>query len=166
MNFVIKSLIFISTLLFTAGCEVVTVDGNNPNNNPDAGLIPNDIDYPATSAELEQMLTNSDQKTWSSSAFEIEGISGFQSCRLDDQIMLTANGTFSYNGGDVLCGAEDRNRIRGGSWEVDFETRTISIVTDNEDQFDLLIESVNDVKIIFSGFYFGLEITGEFEANE
>lgn len=90
--------------------------------------IDSPVGMPESEAAFMAALTNDDSRQWQAVTFELEGLSGFQNCRLDDAFTFFADGTYRYDGGAVLCGGADDLRIKTGIWEVNFDN--LSIVFD------------------------------------
>ena len=96
-------------------CDIVEV---TPDQNPN-GSGGNSSDMinrgseiiPADSVEFAALLHGNSSRVWSAEQFTLAGLNVFQSCRLDDQIQLINDGTYSYDGGDLLCGAEDNQQF-------------------------------------------------------
>lgn len=118
-----KSTLIISALLALMSinaCSVVELE------TPDQLDIASPLGTPATEAELLAELTNSDSREWQALTFQLEGLEGFQSCRLDDTFIFFDNGTYRYDGGEVLCGGADNTRVKTGLWELDFANLEIT----------------------------------------
>lgn len=143
-------------------CDVVTL---NDNSTPEPQLdesISSTQSYPATPGEVVQFLSNSNTKQWQASGFTIEGLTGFQPCRMDDQIVLNADGTYEYSGGEALCGAEDNASVKTGKWSINFEDRIFTVDADTDNSFELIMDSVSEDEVVLTGSYFGLDIAARF----
>lgn len=145
-------------------CSVVSLDSGLVPLGPDDSIIFEDI-YPASAEVANDILTGSSTRSWSSKSFTIEEISGLQQCRLDDQIVIDMDGTFSFDGGDLLCGAEDNTKIKNGSWALDYTARTITFTPADSDPIALYIEMLTGTEIVISSSYVGLEVVGKFGSN-
>ena len=141
-------------------CNVMSIEPLGSENNISFENI-----YPNSIENANTILTGSGTRSWSSNSFTIEGISGFQPCRLDDQIVMNMDGSFSYDGGDVLCGAEDNMQIKSGSWNLNYTTRTLTFVPNTGDPVELYIEMLTDQEVVFSANYIGLDILGKLSKN-
>mgnify|MGYP000120634159 CR=1 FL=1 len=107
-------------LISISACSVVELE------TPEQLDIASPLGTPATEAELLAELTNSDSREWQALTFQLEGLDGFQSCRLDDTFIFFDNGTYRYDGGEVLCGGADDARVKTGLWEIDFDNLAIT----------------------------------------
>lgn len=109
------SLLMALMMGLVVSCSLVDLEEPGPTAPVDApeGL-------PATEAAFLSALAGDESRVWSALTFELEGLSGFQLCRLDDTFTFFADGTYRYDGGEVLCGGADDQRIKTGIWELDF----------------------------------------------
>ncbi len=103
-----------------SGCSLVELDSPAPQAD-----VASPIGTPASEAAFMSALTNDDMREWEAVTFELEGLNGFQTCRLDDSFSFLNDGTYRYDGGEVLCGGADDQRIKTGVWEIDFDNLTI-----------------------------------------
>ena len=156
-------------VLLIGSCTLVDLDnppadGSGNGNGQSAEVItgpntvPNDLDT------MLIYLRNESSKVWNASGFTIFGLSGFQDCRLDDVITLNADGTFSYDGGETLCGAEDNQRERSGTWEYD-ETQNMLTFLEGNSRFSAEITGLNNNQIVLKSRYIGLDINGSYRSN-
>lgn len=99
-----------------SGCSLVDLDSPAPQVEIDSP-----IGMPASEAAFMTALTNDDMREWEAVTFELEGLQGFQNCRLDDTFSFFNDGTYRYDGGAVLCGGADDQRVKTGVWEIDFD---------------------------------------------
>lgn len=153
-----KSIYGLLVLIFAVSisCEVVTIEENTPN-------IAFTESFPDDLASLNSALTNESNRTWNITGFKLGESSSFQTCRLDDALALNADGTYSYDGGNELCGSEDNSRFKTGTWEVDFDSRTMYFDKGTEHEVEVFIESCQGSKVVFSSQYFGMKVLGQFE---
>ena len=172
-NILTSIVIFSIVLIGFSSCELVELeemqqqvgmqDPMDPED-PVESLVPTSI--PNNTDTVMQYLTNGTIKTWNALAFTIEDISGLQQCRLDDVIELNIDGTYTYDGGNVLCGAEDNTQTRQGTWM--FSMEDLELVFDegtpNETVTELTGLDKNSVAI--SGSYFGLDVLGVYNNVE
>ena len=84
---------------------------------PEQISVPSPIGTPDLEASLVSDLFNDDSREWQALTFQLEGLDGFQSCRLDDTFIFFGDGTYRYHGGEVLCGGADDTRVKTGLWE-------------------------------------------------
>lgn len=152
------------TLTICQACGITTLTGEDILG-PSVPSIAVVDEYPTTSSELMTILAGSENNTWDATGFEINGIKGFQNCRLDDQILLNSDGTYSYNGGEDLCGAEDNVKTKTGTWEANFGNRTLTFDKGTDRQATGEIATATDIKLILRGDYMGWELTGQYEIN-
>ena len=153
--------ILISALTIQA-CSVVEGDFVEQDNSTDLTF---DNVFPTSSIDANNILRGDVTKSWETSAFTIESANGFQTCRLDDQIVLDADGTYAYDGGSVLCGAEDNEKNRSGSWTLDVDARLLILDEGTDNEFSLYVESLVESEIVVSTSYRGLAILGKFRSN-
>lgn len=170
-----KSLQFfskISLILFIlalSSCDVIELETAPSSNNPsDQGNDPQgDIDGPTTipndSDTFDAYLVGDSAKTWSAAAFTLEGISGFQDCRLDDQMILTVDGTYFFDGGSNFCGGEDQAQA-AGTYQVSFEDATVNFTLGTE-SFPGIITGLTEDELVITGSYLGLRIEARYTSQ-
>lgn len=155
------TLIFLSIISVYA-CNIVSLDESTSTiDNLQSITIVNN--FPLNSASLNTILTNQSTKSWTVTGFTIGGSNTFQNCRLGDKIVLNSNGSYSYDGGSQLCGAEDNKKIKSGSWEADFDNRILYFDRGTINEIEVYIETCESSKVIISTRYFGMAILGQFE---
>lgn len=159
-----KYLIFLGLFVFFQACEVATLNEENDPALTGGGVLNGMGSFPATVEELETLLAGGTSREWTPVGFTIEGLTGSQPCRMDDNIQLNANGTYTYDGGPELCGAEDDTRIKSGSWSINFVTKTILLESEQDGQFTLTLAGTTADEVAFSGSYFGLEVLARYKA--
>ncbi len=125
----------------------------------------NMVEPPSDSAQLAQKLHGDVSKTWSTVAFTIEGMDGLLDCRLDDIMVLSADGTYRFNSNGTRCGMEDAE-TKAGVWSFDEEALTLTF----DDGFTASISSLTDSQIVLSGVYSNrligdFDIVGSFETK-
>ena len=120
-------------------------------------------EYPMTEADLMIALANDETKKWEATGFTMQLIDNFQSCRLDDVLSLNNNGTYNYDGGNVLCGAEDNERLKSGVWELNYQERKLIFDRGTSEEVELYIEEASDTKVIVSSTYMQLKVVGRYE---
>lgn len=166
------------SLMFTlllGSCTIVQVDEETLTSNDDDDAVTDGVDLgsesiPSDEDTFGQMLHNNSSKTWSAIEFSIEGMSAFLTCRLDDSITLSSDGTYLYDGGQDLCGAEDDIQIRTGSWSFDFATHELILEPGTENEASAIVMTLNDDVLTFTGVYesdvFGdFDIEGRYSSN-
>ncbi|UXX80050.1 lipocalin family protein [Reichenbachiella carrageenanivorans] len=151
-----RKYIWICLLVFW-GCSVVTEDGEIGTE-----AFTFDDSFPASAIDAYTYLLGGASRTWITVAFTIDGVNGVQKCRLDDQIVLKDDQTYAYDGGNTLCGAEDDQKTKSGTWLLETSTRTLTFDegTDRESQF--FIESLTDKEIVVSSHYYSWKVMGKF----
>ena len=113
------SLITLLALITLNACGVVELE------TPAQESVASPIGTPDSQASLVSSLTNDDSREWQALTFQLEGLNGFQSCRLDDTFIFFDDGTYRYDGGEVLCGGADDARVKTGLWEINFDALQI-----------------------------------------
>lgn len=164
--------LFLLALIFMVSCDVVELDTPPAPANPgqpetpteEAGAITGPNTVPQDEASFLALLLGDgvDSKTWAAAQFTLEGFSGFQDCRLDDQMTLFADNTYDFDGGNISCGGEDQAEADGG-WSFDFATSQITFGLGSE-QFSGTITGLSETQLVITGSYLGLEIEARFDA--
>lgn len=157
-NFNLSYWILIIIFTTTLSCEVVSIDEALPS------IIEFSEAFPDNAGTLNAALTNESSRSWKITGFKLGSNSNFQSCRLDDALVLNNDGTYNYDGGNELCGSEDNVRLKSGVWEVDFESRTMIFDKGTDNEIEIFIESCQNSIVVFSSQYFGMKILGQFES--
>ncbi len=131
-NSLFATLLLGAILAVFTSCEVLDDPASSQGDNPNTDVPAEDaIDRGSGNVTLEAaafaaLLHNDSSKTWAADQFTIEGFSLFQQCRLDDVMTLHNDGTYNYDGGNQLCGAEDDTRLRTGTYTFDVDAATIT----------------------------------------
>lgn len=120
---------------------------------------------PSPIAEFRNMFHADTLLTWSAVSFTLAGFDGFQDCRLDDLIVVKSDGTYDYDGGEVLCGAEDSQRFRSGTWEIINNGNNILFDEGTNREYTAKVNGLGNSTISLSGEYLGLEIKGIYTSN-
>ena len=166
----------ILTLALLVGCDIVELEDENNVITDDVQDISSsqvnlgDGTLPGDANTLGQLLHNNDSKTWVASEFTIEGLSTFLGCRLDDTITLFSDGTYSYDGGENLCGADDDQRVRSGNWTFNFDTSELIFEPGTSAETSATIVTLDNDILTFTGIYqstlFGsFDVEGRYAAN-
>ena len=121
---------------------------------------------PATVDAFENEFHGGSQKTWRTLSFTLAGLDGLQDCRLDDVMLINADGTYQYDGGETLCRAEDSERIRTGTWEVNDDGRSITFDRGTVREYTTTVNGLESDIISVSGQYIGLAIKGIYTSAE
>ena len=104
-------------------------------------------------------------------SFALLGILNTQKCRLDDQIVLNADGTFQYDGGSKLCGREDNKKIRTGKWHVTDSGKKLVFEYDRGrrktkiEKHEGQVVNAGGGWIVLSGSYRGITLQGTYFAQ-
>ena len=144
--------------LVISSCSVVEVE-NMDNENSEINF---ESTFPNSAIDVNAYLLGGESRTWTTLEFTIDGVNGFQSCRLDDQIQLNSDNTYDYDGGDMLCGAEDDQKLKSGTWEVDVDNRTLTFDAGTDREGIFHIESLNAEEIVVRSQYYNWEVLGKF----
>lgn len=140
---------------------------NEPSNsmNDDSLTIERDEIVAMDEAEFKAIIDGDGEKVWEASAFTLAGLTTFTACRLDDSMTFKSDGTYEYNGGQDLCGAEDNAFIKTGTWEVNFDDATIIFDkgTSNEEVGEVI--GMTETEIRLKGAYMMMEVRGIYTSN-
>ena len=131
--------------LLTA-CSLVELDSPAPAEAVDA---PNG--FPALEADFVAALAGEESRVWNALTFELEGLDGLQLCRLDDTFTFFTNGTYRYDGGEVLCGGADDRQVKTGVWELDFANRQLIFDEGTSLEYTATVAGLEDNRIQLNG---------------
>lgn len=167
MKFDLPSLL-VMTVLFLSSCELVELDSPPDNNidNGDTEIVTGPSSVPTERVTFMSFLHGGSQKTWKATGFTLFGISGFQDCRLDDTIVIKSDGTYTYNAGDTMCGAEDNIPNKNGSWEFLEDENIILFSEGDSNQYTAEVVGLDENDIVVVGKYLGMEIKGSYSAGQ
>lgn len=158
-------------LMLMSACSIVELENNDPIDGSDISNVNlGSGDLPTDSEVFGQMLHNNASKVWSGEEFTIEGFSGFLDCRLDDTITLSSDGTYSYDGGTLLCGGDDSSRIKTGNWSYDFDNKLLVIDPGTANETSAKIITLETGLITMTGIYtsdiFGVfDVAGSYKSE-
>lgn len=156
-----KSLLSLFAMLLISSCSVVELD------EPTEVPIINGL--PSTSDAFVNAIAGDSGRDWSTIAFQLEGMRGFQQCRLDDTFMFLSDGTYRYDGGENLCGGEDSLRIKTGTWEFNPDSNEIIFDITTNKEYSAQIIAIEDGKMQLTGqvdiFGVVLDIQGFYETT-
>lgn len=158
MKHFLKSILTLSLIGFVTACSVVEVE----NMDSEDTEINFDGTFPNSSIDVDTYLLGGESRIWQTLEFTIDGIDGFQACRLDDQVQLNSDLTYDYDGGSMLCGAEDDTKLKSGTWEVDVDARILTFDKDTDREAIFYIESLNAEEIVVSAKYYSWNVLGKF----
>jgi hypothetical protein len=148
--------VLIAACLTIFSCSVVE-DGVEP----EEMVVDFDNAFPSNSADVNNYLRSLNGKSWRATQFTIASMDGFQACRLDDVITLNSDFTYDYDGGTLLCGAEDNQKIKSGTWTIDNDTRMMQFDKGSDHEVEVYIESLTETELVYSTSYLGLAILGK-----
>lgn len=161
-----KNLWFVIVLAFLASCNLVEVRETGTEDVDPLGTIPS---FPTTEANFTQLFHSTSGQAWDADGFTLAGNTSFLSCRLDDQMMLMANetnpliGTYEYNGGDDLCGAEDDQVSKFGTYQINFTNKTVVFDAGTNNESVASVVGLDENEIVLEGSYLGLKIRGKYK---
>jgi len=119
-------------------------------------------DQKAPAAMIDQLT-----QTWDTDKFSFDGVFSamdIHDCRLDDQMEIKADGTYTYMGGEKLCGNEDNQSIKSGTWDLDENLKFVLFDKGEDNEFEATIDFFEEGRILLSGSYFGIPVSGEYLA--
>ena len=155
---------FLLSLFFTiTSCEVVDLE--QPAQEADAvmEILPSTI--PSTIEDFENNLHGGTERLWATNSFTLAGLEGIQDCRLDDVVMIKSDGTYVYDGGQNLCGAEDNVRMRTGTWRLINDGHNILFDEGLPNEYTADVEGLEDNRLVLTGQYIGLVIRGVYDVQ-
>jgi hypothetical protein len=103
----------------------------------------NKLDYvkpestPVTQEEFAQFVHGASQNHWVAQEFSLESLLGSQDCRLDDSMILSQDGTYEFDGGEMSCGGGDVSS-KSGVYIIDFENK--QLIFDEGSSNEVLVE--------------------------
>ena len=124
----------------------------------------NEVNIPSDQADALLALNGTNMKSWVTKRFTLAGVQ--LDCRADDVIMLHADGTFDYDGGDNLCGLQDNARTRTGTWELDLENRTFTVELNTGVIYSGEFQKITENELIMTGNWGGMSIRATFVPSE
>lgn len=139
-------------ILTVTSCSVVELD------QPPTTAVEPPVGLPDTETAFALALAGNESTLWKAITFQLEGLAGFQACRLDDTFMFMSDGTYRYDGGEVLCGGADDRRVKTGIWELNFDNAEIIFDRDTDIEYSALVLGLSDNKIQLRG---GVDIFGQ-----
>lgn len=162
---------FLSLLVLVTACSIVELGNDEQIDGTDLSQV--DLgsgDLPTESAVFGQMLHNNSSKIWRADEFTIEGLTGFLDCRQDDTITLSADGTYTYDGGTLLCGGDDNTRNKTGNWSFDFENKLLIIEPGTDNETSAKVVTLETGLITMTGIYtsdiFGIfDVAGSYKSE-
>lgn len=157
----VLAIAFLSSCSVSDDDEVSTATDANGNvvNTVDNGIV-----VATDSVNFRMLLTDSVFKEWKTSLFTLAGSTTFTDCRLDDIMLLFKDGTYNYQGGK-LCGAEDNEMNRNGSWELDYSNKKIYFDKGSSNEYVAEVIGLLNNELRVKGAYMGMEIRGLYKTN-
>ncbi|MBD99327.1 MAG: hypothetical protein CMO34_05745 [Verrucomicrobia bacterium] len=162
----------ITAILLIVGMLACTVVENEEEVTPNTGSdtenksgIGNSPVLLADSLDLVSKIAGDNIKVWTSNRFTLSGSTLFTSCRLDDIMTFNRDGSYRYDGGSQLCGAEDNRRIRTGRWTSDFDNKRIIFDKGSSREYTADIIGFSDTELRLRGSYMSMEVRGEYQAQ-
>lgn len=152
--------VFVGSLIYS-GCNLVDLDEAAESGEMDLFDIPTDL--PESEMVLNEAFHGGSERTWGALLFQLAGFDGMQDCRLDDTMNIMADGTYQYDGGAVLCGAEDDQRIKTGTWRAVNQGKSIVFDEGTSNEYTAEVTGLENDLIALSGQYLGLTITGVYQ---
>ncbi len=156
---------FIAITLSFSSCELAELN-EPPSDDADMDMVNLPTTIPASIEEFEQAFHGGSERMWETASFQLAGFDGLQSCRLDDTMIINSNGMYQYDGGDILCMAEDDTRLKSGTWEVVNGGRGLLFDRDTENEYVADVNGFEDGVIALEGQYLGLSITGVYRIGQ
>lgn len=150
-------IIGIASLVFACDSDDTNTTSNSDDNITELGFLLKSRD------SLIVFISGESKKNWETKEFKVSSMSSFQDCRLDDMIEFNKDGTFLYDGGDILCGAEDEKKTVSGSWEILDDNKSIKFVTSDGDTYNGELTGTVDGKLTIKSSYMGMEVKGFYE---
>lgn len=163
MKKIFLACIAIATL--TTACEIEELDDTQAQtpaqSQTDEEVVVTDF-TPSSKVEAESILTGQTEREWVTKDFTLAGTSSLTSCRLDDEMTFNSNGSYSYLRGESCGGEDDGSAQRVGSWELNFDTRTVIFDRGTNLEYTANIVGLTDTEVSLKGSYFNLEVKGVF----
>jgi hypothetical protein len=114
------------------------------------------------SVSFRMLITGNQNKSWIANDFTLAGSDNLTFCRLDDELKFNADGTYNYDGGSQLCGAEDDSRIKSGTWKVLYSENKILFDEGLSNEYSADIIGLSESEIRLKGNYFTMEVRGKY----
>ncbi len=104
---------------------------------------------PSTEVEFSMQIHGGDKLEWLVKEVTLFGFPGSQSCRMDDQMILNADGTYQFDGGSVSCGGEDVT-IRSGVYVLDYDNGELIFDQGSSDEVVVKVSGLDQGVIALS----------------
>ncbi len=149
MKNIFKLSIF-SLALFLAACNTFDQAAFNEGFSADdqkGYTIPTSL--PSTEAQFNMQIHGDDKLEWLVKEVTLSGFPGSQSCRMDDQMILNADGTYQFDGGAMSCGGEDVT-IRSGVYVLDYDNGELIFDQGTSDEIVVKVSGLDQGVIALS----------------
>lgn len=115
---------------------------------------------PSTEIQFSTLLHGDLKNEWTPKEFTLEGLLGFQDCRLDDTMILNVDGTYQFDGGAMSCGGSDV-ASKSGVYELDYDNRELIFDKGTSDEVQVKVTGLDQGIISLSGevSIFGIPMT-------
>lgn len=116
----------------------------------------------------DPLVFNQLTKNWVTSKFSFNGIFAamdVHSCRLDDALRISGTGKYTYDGGAELCGNEDNQQLKTGTWDLDENLNFIIFDKGEENELKVNIDFFEEGKLSVSCTWMGIPVSGEYLAE-
>ena len=150
-------------ILLIISCDVVDLEHPAEDTEDMMEILPSTI--PDSIEDFEYALHGGTERAWSTISFTLAGLEGVQDCRLDDVVSLRSDGTYTYDGGANLCGAEDNVRMRTGTWRLINNGNNILFDEGLSNEYTANVEGLEDNRLVLTGQYIGLVIRGVYDVQ-
>lgn len=119
------------------------------------------VEAPDNVMEIKAILSGNSSRSWISRKFELE-VYGSLDCRADDIFTFFNDGTYEYDGGNLLCGDSDNQQIVQGTWEVDLENNQLIFDKNQDTQAIAKYVKVREDLLRVMGSWNSLSIDAQF----
>ena len=110
--------------------------------------------------QFKLLIHGVEKNEWIAKEFTLEGLLGFQDCRLDDTMTLRQDGTYEFDGGVMSCGGDDV-LVRSGVYIQDYINKRLIFDEGTSDEVVMQINGLDQGVIAVSGqvAIFGVPMT-------
>ena len=150
-------------LKFLAGILIciVAISCGSSSDDPDPTT---QVIAPTSVPEIEVILTDNDMRTWMTKNFTLAGMN--LECREDDTFQFMEDGTFKFDGGDMLCGLEDILKVRTGTWKVLIDENRIEFDLGSQEIYYANYQKITEEEIRLTGSWAGMKLVGTFVPSD
>lgn len=157
-----RTILFFTVLAFCS-CKVVELESESTNEVNE--IIGSTAIASNDSLTMVTYISGTMTKSWNTSEFTLMNATNMTSCRLDDIMIFNTDGTYRYDGGSNLCGAEDNQKVRIGQWVLDHINKRIIFDKGRTHEYVAQIIGLDDNEIRLKGSYFNFEVRGKYKAQ-